>query len=1088
LWSQTERILLAILTVLVQRNLSRSTLNPPLFLTRILPARLTRWLALWVVLTALPSLLVGGWLFVVVYRDLGEARQAGAAALARLAVEALDRLLYERVQDTLVFSRLPAVRAFDLTKLHDVADELIRGYAPYYEVAVAIDQTGRIVAANRVDATGSSIPAEQLIGRSVAQEPWFTRALRATSGVVIEEPHVDPLVETVMPGQRPVLSFSAPVKASNGQVVGVWSTRVSLAAIKSALTRLSGEGVSLAFPLLVRSSAGSDIGVDGLDVPIRIGPWPSSKAAMEDLPRLALAASTGFADWPGLGWRVEVYQPANGVQWRDVLHGLIVWVGLLAVGGGIGLGVIVHHRLVRPMLALKALAEGRARAARTVPVERVLSPGEFPVHRAPAKERIAPGELGELTRAVGVMIQEHEQQVARLTVLNGVAQSFQRDVISVPALMTRIAQTARELTGARYAALGLFDETGEEIDQLFTAGIDEATKAAIGRLPTGRGLLGHLAKADGVLRLADLRQHPAFTGFPRHHPPMTSFMGISIRAHGQLFGRLYVTDKMGRAGEPEPFTDTDEQMITALAYLAGAAIESAHLLREIKVAESRYRSILNAIEEGIFGVDISGLCLFANQAGAGKLGYLPDEIVGQSLHQLVHPKRADGRPCAEIICPLWETLRTSQPRRADREVLWHRDGPPLAASWSSAPLRDDEGRMIGMVVSFTDLTERERLEEQLRQAQKMEAIGRLAGGIAHDFNNILTAILGFSAILSEQVDPDHRRYVDQIRRAGERAATLTRQILAFSRKDLILPRVLDLNDVLAEMDEFLRRLIGEDIALLVVADPNVWPVKVDPGQVEQVIMNLAINARDAMPGGGRLTLETANVTLDEAYCRTHPEVSPGSYVMLAVSDTGHGMDAATLARCLDPFFTTKPVGKGTGLGLSTVYGIVKQSGGTLSIYSEPGHGTTVKIFLPRADEAPTPRPEAPAPALGKPCTETVLVVDDDEAVRDFVRTALAECGYTVLVAQTGEEALALSARLSGRIHLLLTDVVLSGINGRRLAEQLQVERPDLKVLYMSGYAENAIVHHGILDFTVEFLRKPFTADDLRAKVRRVLDS
>lgn len=1039
------------------------------------PKTLTLRLAVWVLLAALPSLLVGAGLFAAVVRDLVETRERAADTLARQAIKSLDRVLYERDRDTAVFAGLPVVRALDPERLPEVADQLVVGYAPYYALAFAVDRTGRILGVNRVDAAGSSIPTDRLIGRSVAGQPWFEKALKAAEAVVMEDVHDDPLVEAVLPGRHRVLSFSAAIRGKDGQVVGMWSTRVPLASLESVLARVEDAEAAALFPLLVRSAGG--------DVVLRVGPWPD--ATSDGLARRAVSASTGVADWRGVGWQVEVYQPPGSIGWPTVLVGLAVWVALLVLGGGVGLGVIVHRRLVRPLLALKALAERRAQAARTVPVERVV----LPVERTPVETPVGDDEVGELTRAVRTMVREIDGHLARLTRLNTVTSVLQRDVLSMPALLTRIAEAARELTGARYAALGVFDETGEGFDQLFTAGVDEAIRTAIGRLPAGRGLLGHLAKEDGVLRLADLTQHPAFTGFPPHHPPLTSFMGISLRAHGQLFGRLYVADKTGEAGRPEPFTELDEQLFEALARLAASAVESAALVRELKAAESRLRSILNAVDEGVFGVDRVGICVFANRAGAARLGYAADELIGQALHPLVHPKRADGRPCAEAVCPFFEGGRTARAHQCEAEILWRRDGTSMPVAGSSWPWYGEDGAVRGVVITFTDLTDRERLEAQLRQAQKLEALGRLAGGIAHDFNNILTAILGYSTVLLEQIAPTQRRYVEHIREAGERAAALTRQILAFSRKEVIAPRVLDLNAVVSEMEEFVHRLIGEDIALRVIGGSALGRIKADRHQLEQVIMNLAVNAKDAMPDGGVLTIETANAELDEAYCRTHPDTKPGRYVMLAVSDNGHGMDAVTLARCLEPFFTTKPVGKGTGLGLSTVYGIVKQSGGTLSIYSEPGRGTTVKLYLPRVDEEPVePADAGRRTSPAKPCTETVLVVEDDDAVREYARTVLGACGYTVLAAATGEEALAVSAGHRGWIHLLLTDVVLSDMNGRRLAERLQAERPELKALFMSGYAENAIVHHGVLDPTVAFLRKPFSAEGLRAAVREALDS
>lgn len=1029
-------------------------------------------------------MLVGGGLFIAVNRDLEKTTQRGAESLARVVVESLDQVLYERSRDVLVFATLSVVHALDRERLADIADQLVKGYRPYYELAFAVDRTGRIVGINRVDGNGSPMPTAQLLGRSVAEERWFKDALDSEEPVV-DDAHIDPLVEAVAPAQRPVVSFSVPIKDASGTIVGVWSTRVSLAALESALaarSRYVGSESHFTFPLLVRSP--SDAGVL-----IRLGPWTSVGGEAKTRLLLASATSVGFMGRPGLGWRVEVYHPGEGLSRETILVGLGIWGVLLVAGGGVGLGLIVHRRLVRPLLVLKELVDREARLVHAIPTERPVTPAESPsYYQAMAGQQVPPDELGDLMRAVETMVREVESQVARLVALNNIADGLHREVVSIPALLARIVHTARELTGARYAALAVFDETGKRIDQFVTAGIDDVTRAAIGQLPTGRGLLGAVLKEAGVLRVADVRQHPAFSGFPPHHPVMTSFLGVAIRTSDRIFGRLYLTNKETAGQKPAQFTELDAEMVAALAHQATSALENATLLRKVRTNETRYQAILNSVEEGIFGVDLSGFCLFVNRAGASKLGYQPDELVGQRLHRLIHAKQADGRPCAEEVCPLFEAGRMMQPRRLDDEILWHRNDTCFPVTCMSAPLYEDDA-VVGVVISFMDMTDRQQLEARLRQAQRMEAIGRLAGGIAHDFNNILTVILGYSTLLLNQVDSSRRPVVEQIQQAGKRAAALTKQILDFSRKQLVAPQVVDLNIIVGEMESLLRRLVGEHIDLLVVPGANLDRVKVDPSQLEQVIMNLVINARDAMPDGGRLIIETANVELDEAYCCAHPDVKPGLYAMLAVSDNGCGMDAATLARCLEPFFTTKPKGKGTGLGLSTVYGIVKQHGGTLSLYSELGQGTTVKIFLPSVEEdLTTPAPVEQRPGGAKPCTETVLVAEDDQAVRAFIHMVLDECGYTVLIAANGEEALEISARYHGRIHLLLTDVVLSGINGRLLAERLQAQRDELKVLYMSGYTDNAIVHQGILDSSIAFLRKPFTADALRNKVRDVLES
>ncbi|MGH7171399.1 MAG: HDOD domain-containing protein [Gemmataceae bacterium] len=385
-----------------------------------------------------------------------------------------------------------------------------------------------------------------------------------------------------------------------------------------------------------------------------------------------------------------------------------------------------------------------------------------------------------------------------------------------------------------------------------------------------------------------------------------------------------------------------------------------------------------------------------------------------------------------------------------------------------------------------------RSEEQLRQAQKMEAIGQLAGGVAHDFNNLLTIISGYSDLLLNGIlgpQDSAREAVTEIRKAAERATTLTRQLLAFSRRQVLNPQVLVLNSVIQDMDKMLRRLIGEDVQLASLLAANLDAVKADPGQIEQVLLNLAVNARDAMPQGGRLTLETANVVLDETYTRSHPGIQPGPFVMLAVTDSGCGMDEATQARIFEPFFTTKGAGKGTGLGLATVYGIVKQSGGSIYVYSEVGRGTSFKVYLPRTEETSIAhlRPAGPTPPARAGGQETLLIVEDDDSVRALTRTVLRGHSYNVIEAVDAEEALRWVEEHPQPIHLLVTDVVMPGMSGRALAERLSASRPELKVLYVSGYTDDAVVRHGLLEAEIAFLQKPFTPDALARKVRELLD-
>ncbi len=501
-------------------------------------------------------------------------------------------------------------------------------------------------------------------------------------------------------------------------------------------------------------------------------------------------------------------------------------------------------------------------------------------------------------------------------------------------------------------------------------------------------------------------------------------------------------------------------------------------------------SLIHASPLAIVAFDPEGIIQSWNPAAERMFGWTAEEAVGR-----FHPIVPDD--FREEFRVLRETAVEGK-SFTDLELRRRRkDGSPIDLRVSTSPIRGAEGDITGIMSIIADVTEKKRveaelrrMEEQLRQAQKMEAVGRLAGGIAHDFNNLLTAVVGYSdLILSRLPENDPvRREVESIRKAGERASSLTRQLLAFSRRQVLQPRRLDLNGVVSAMEEMLRRLIGEDVLLVTVLPENLWAVRADPGQIEQVIVNLALNSRDAMPEGGTLIIETANVELGESCVHRHETVKPGSYVMLAVSDTGTGMDESTMSHIFEPFFTTKEVGKGTGLGLATVYGIVKQSGGYVWPCSEPEHGTTFKVYLPR-EGSPAEEPEAehrPSPAADG--AETVLVAEDEDMVRTLVGEILRQQGYEVLEAYRGSEALEMSERHEGPIHLLITDVVMPGMSGPDLARRFTSLRPEARVLFMSGYTDDAIVHHGVLDPGTEYIQKPFTAAGLCARVRRLLDA
>jgi PAS domain S-box-containing protein len=463
-------------------------------------------------------------------------------------------------------------------------------------------------------------------------------------------------------------------------------------------------------------------------------------------------------------------------------------------------------------------------------------------------------------------------------------------------------------------------------------------------------------------------------------------------------------------------------------------------------------------------------------------GYTAEDIVGNNCRLL---QGVGTDPAAVLVL----SNAIAEGRSCTCDLLnYRKDGTPFWNSLSVSPVLDAEGRLTNFVGALTDVTERRTLEAQLLQAQKMEAVGQLAGGIAHDFNNVLSVIVSYADIVCEEAREDGRTCADveEIRRAALRASDLTRQLLAFSRRQVLQPQVLDLRQTLAGMEKMLRRLLGANIELTLLPSPSLWNVRCDPNQIEQIVMNLAVNARDAMPEGGELTLETANVELDSSYLQTHHDVAAGSYVMLAVTDTGTGIDAETQARIFEPFFTTKERGKGTGLGLATVFGVVKQSGGRILVYSEPGCGTTFKLYFPKVDGVVAAARAAPAEVAPGRGTETILLVEDDDQLRSLACNILRRSGYVVLVAANGGEALLICEKHGAPIHLLLTDVVLPRMNGRQLVERLHGMRPGMRVLFMSGYPDDTVLQHGILESGVAYLQKPLSPASLTRKVREVL--
>ncbi|MBA3760326.1 MAG: PAS domain S-box protein, partial [Gemmatimonadales bacterium] len=493
-------------------------------------------------------------------------------------------------------------------------------------------------------------------------------------------------------------------------------------------------------------------------------------------------------------------------------------------------------------------------------------------------------------------------------------------------------------------------------------------------------------------------------------------------------------------------------------------------------SEALYRKVIEASFDGIC-ITEAGVVREANRGFAAMFGYSNDEVVGRPVLELI---AADS---VELV-----RQRLTQGVEGTYELVGKRkDGTKILLEATART--HNIGSRPGRLTALRDVTEKRQLEDQFRQAQKMEAVGRLAGGVAHDFNNLLTVISSCAELVlmdTPEADP-RRENLQEIRKASQAAAGLTRQLLAFSRQQVIEPRLVSIEEVVATAEKMLQRLIGEDVELVALLNDHPATVKIDPSQLEQVIMNLAVNARDAMPEGGKLTLETSSVELDEAYARAHWPAIAGRFALLAVSDNGTGMNEQTRARMFEPFFTTKEVGKGTGLGLAMVYGIVKQSGGFIWVYSEPGHGTTFKIYLPQVDEAPAISQQAPT-ATSLLGNETILLTEDAPALRAAAHQILERYGYTVIDAPSSTAALTMARTRTGPIHLLLTDVVMPGMSGRELAEQFTARSPEVKVLYMSGYTDDTVVRHGVLRPGTAYLQKPFTPDALARKVREVLDS
>ena len=665
-------------------------------------------------------------------------------------------------------------------------------------------------------------------------------------------------------------------------------------------------------------------------------------------------------------------------------------------------------------------------------------------------------------------------------------------------LLQSVCVAARDLFGATYVTLGILDRHDRTVQRVVVCGADAAPWIKSGDAVSG--ILGTVVAERRTLRGDNPADGPPTRQFPPLHPDVQAFLVAPVASPAHVYGWICLVGNEGRS-----FSENDEDLLMALSGQVGRIYENGYfyavaqkraeeLEHEIlerqqaesalREAEERMRFALQNAAVGIWDMDLTTGAIRWSEILESQYG-LPPGTFGGTFDAFLERVHSDDRESVR------EAMGKAMTSGADFSILNRSIWPDGTVRWLSGAGRihlGEHGEPVRGVGISLDVTERRALEEQYQQAQKMEAIGRLAGGVAHDFNNILTVIVGHCELLLADLDRHDGRYADiaEIQKAGARAAGLTRQLLAFSRKQIIEPTVLDLNVVVVDMRAMLARLIGENVTIELGLGPELAPVKADRGQVEQIVLNLAVNARDAMPDGGTLTIETANVELDDASAKTHQAVKPGPHVVLTVRDTGTGMTPQVLARLFEPFFTTKPVGKGTGLGLATVHGIVTRSGGGVNVSSAVGRGTSFTVYFPRADAGERVVELPPPAARPGAVTQTVLVVEDAGPLRAVARRLLQRQGYTVLVAANADEAVQLFER-HATIDVLLTDVVMPGASGPELTRRLVEQRPALKVIYMSGYTEAAIVQHGVLNPGIAFLHKPFTSATLGQKIREVLD-